>query len=47
MKRFDVMLEAFPSAIKRARNELKSQGFAQVEQIYDQIVANFYMMKMR
>ena len=39
MKRFDVIVEGFETAINRAKEELKSQGFDQVEQICDMIMA--------
>ena len=39
MKRFDVMVEGFETAINRAKEELKSQGFDQVEQICNMIMA--------
>lgn len=38
MKRFDDMVNGFVNAINQAKEELKSQGFDQVEQICDRIM---------
>ena len=38
MKRFDTMVKGFAMAINQAKEELKSQGFDQVEQICDMIM---------
>ena len=38
MKRFDAMVKGFAGAINRAKDELKKQGFDQVEIIYEMIM---------
>ena len=38
MKRFDAMVNGFVDAINRAKEELKGQGFDQVEQICEMIM---------
>ena len=38
MKRFDAMVKGFETAINQAKEELKSQGFDQVEQICEMIM---------
>ncbi|MGN1165213.1 MAG: HipA domain-containing protein [Lachnospiraceae bacterium] len=38
MKRFDVMVNGFVDAIRRAKEELQAQGFEQVEQICEMIM---------
>lgn len=38
MKRFDAMVNGFVNAINQAKEELKSQGFDQMEQICDRIM---------
>ena len=38
MKRFDTMVTGFASAMNRAKEELKAQGFEQVEQICEKIM---------
>lgn len=38
MKRFDVMVNGFVDAINQAKEQLKKQGFDQVEQICDMIM---------
>ena len=38
MKRFDVMVKGFVEAINQAKEELKEQGFNQVESIYEMIM---------
>ena len=38
MKRFDVMVKRFVEALNQAKEELKEQGFNQVEEIYEMII---------
>ena len=38
MKKFDTMVNKFVKAMKLAQNELKEQGFYQVDDIYDKII---------
>ena len=38
MKRFDAMVNGFVSAIRRAKEELKAQGFDRAEQISERIL---------
>ena len=38
MKRFDVMVNGFVDALSLAKEELKNQGFDQVEQISEMIL---------
>lgn len=38
MKRFDAMVNGFATAINQAKEELKSQGVDQIEQICDIIM---------
>lgn len=38
MKRFDVMVKRFAEALNQAKEELKEQGFNQVEEIYEMII---------
>lgn len=38
MKRFDTMVNEFVKAMKLAQNELKEQGFYQVDDIYKKIL---------
>lgn len=38
MKRFDAMVNGFVGAMNQAKEELKAQGFEQVEQICEMIM---------
>jgi serine/threonine-protein kinase HipA len=38
MKRFDLMVEKFPDALRKAADELKQQGFEGIEEVYELIL---------